>query len=171
MLELLRFYPEDDHTAGILLAGEYELFNLSLVDWSKEDYIDQWKHAAKHSLINRRSSCFIKNYENAYHHVKMIGIYTIIPEEVANPRKYFVSEEEASDFFITEKFLFITENEKTFTSNDSFDEIEKSLENPFPIFYFNKSRVDKFYLYLSDRIEGISNWRITKEDLESVLDL
>lgn len=170
MLELIRLFPEDDPTAGILLDGEYEQFNLNLVDWSKEDYIDQWKHAAKYSLKNREISGFIKNYENAYHHVKMIGIYTIIPEELTNPQKYLTSEE-GCDFFITERFLFITENEKTFTSNDSFDEIEKSLGNFFPIYYFNKSRIDKFYLYLSARIEGISSWKITEEDLESVLNL
>lgn len=99
MLEFIRLFPEDDHTAGILLDGEYEQFNLNLVDWSKEDYIDQWKHAAKYSLKNREILGFIKNYENAYHHVKMIGIYTIIPEELTNPQEFLISEE-GCDFLL-----------------------------------------------------------------------
>lgn len=36
MLELIRLFPEDDHTAGILLDGEYERFNLNLRDWTKK---------------------------------------------------------------------------------------------------------------------------------------
>ena len=35
MLDLIKFFPEDEITAGILLDGEYERFNLNLRDWSK----------------------------------------------------------------------------------------------------------------------------------------
>jgi len=31
--------------------------------------------------------------------------------------------------------------------------------------------MDKFYQYLSDRIEGVSNWKISEKDLKSVLNL
>lgn len=170
MADLIKFFTEDEITAGILLDGEYERFNLNLVDWTKDDYIEQWKHAAKYSLKNREVSAFIKNYENAQHHVKMIGIYTIIPEELTNPNQYLTSED-GEDFFITESFVFITENEKTLTTDKAFNKIKKAFGNYFPIFYFDKNRLDKFYLYLSDRIEGISNWKITNKDLKSILKL
>lgn len=170
MLDLINFFPEDEITAGILLDGEYERFNLNLVDWAKKNYISQWKHAAKYSLKNREVSAFIKSYENAQRHVKVIGIYTIIPEEYTIHKNDLISED-GKDFFITESFVFITENEKTFTTNKSFKKIKKTYGRTFPIFYFDKNRMDKFYLYLSDRIEGVSSWKITGKDLESILNL
>lgn len=170
MLDLIKFFPEDEITAGILLDGEYERFNLNLVDWAKKKYISQWKHAAKYSLKNREVSAFIKSYENAQHHVKVIGIYTIIPEEHTIHKSDLISED-GKDFFITESFVFITENEKTFTTNKSFKKIKKTYGRTFPIFYFDKNRMDKFYLYLSDRVEGVSSWKITGKDLESILNL
>lgn len=74
-------------------------------------------------------------------------------------------------FFITESFVFITENEKTFITNKAFKKIKKAYGRTFPIFYFDKNRIDKFYLYLSDRVEGISSWKITEKNLESILNL
>lgn len=170
MLDLIKFFPEDEITVGILLDGEYERFNLNLVDWAKKNYISQWKHAAKYSLKNREVSAFIKSYENAQHHVKAIEIYTIIPEERTIHKSDLISED-GKDFFITESFVFITENEKTFTTNKSFKKIKKTYGRTFPIFYFDKNRMDKFYLYLSDRVEGVSSWKITGKDLESILNL
>lgn len=32
MLDLIKFFPEDEITTGILLDGEYEQFNLNLID-------------------------------------------------------------------------------------------------------------------------------------------
>lgn len=170
MIDLIKFFPEDEITAGIFLDDVYERFNLNLVDWAKKDYIAQWKHAAKYSLKNREVSAFINNYENAKRHVKVIGIYTIIPEEHTIHKNAPFSED-GEDFFITESFVFITENEKTFITNKSFKKIKKAYGRTFPIFYFDKNRMDKFYLYLSDRVEGISSWRITGKDLESILNL
>lgn len=173
MLSLIKFFPADksnEITAGIFLDDEYERFSLNLTDWTKEDYICQWKHAARYALENRDVSAFIKNYESAQQSVKMIWINTIIPEELTDPRKYLTSED-GQNFFITESVVFITENENTFTSDDAFNEIKQAFGNCRPIFYFDKNRIDKFYLYLSDRIEGVSNWTITKQDLESIFNL
>ncbi|WP_445114735.1 hypothetical protein [Acinetobacter sp. WZC-1] len=170
MLNLIKFFPEEG-TVGIFLDDEYERFILSTKDWTKGDYINQWKHAVMYALKNREVSGIIKYYECAKSKVKKMSIYTIIPEEQTKSSDDFFSESDANDFFITESFLFITENEKTFTSNEPFDQIKETYGNYFPIFYFDKYRIDKFYLYLSDNIHGMSSWKIKAEDLESVLNL
>lgn len=168
MLKFIDFFCEnklDEKTAGILLDDHYEKFSLNLKDWTKDDYIKQWKHAAKYSLENRELSCLIKSYECAYYHVKAINVYTIIPAEM------IYSDNRDESFFITESFLFITENAETFNSNEAFDIIKNNFGNYFPIYYFNISRLDKFYLYLSEVVAGISNWKVEKNNIESILTL
>ena len=172
-MSFLKFVPDSNENevfAQILLGGEYENFILNLKDWSKEDYIFQWKHAIENSLKNREVSALMQNYEKAYDHVKAIRIYSIIPEEFT-AGEIGITSDESKDFYITESFIFITENEKTFTNDIHFNKIKKAYGRFFPIFYFDKQRMDKFYLYLSDRVEGISSWKVTAKDLQGALDL
>jgi len=170
MSNLIKLFQDQKTKAGIFLEGEYELFELNLTDWNIKDYISQWKHAAKYSLKNREVSALIQNYQHAKNHVKIIRIYTIIPEEFTI-HKSALGTKDGKDFFITESIVFITENEKTFISNKSFKKIKKNFGRNFPIFYLDIKRMDKFYQYLSDRIEGVSNWKISEKDLKSVLNL
>ena len=84
-----------------------------------------------------------------------------------------ISSEEVDDdvFFMTESFVFITQNEKALTSDFYFDKIFDSYSNYFPIYYFNPNHIERFYLYLSERINGISAWQVSRQQLSTILNL
>ncbi len=169
MVDLIRVGIEDDKTAYIRLGENYEAFELNLNNWTREQYVLQWKNAAKYAMQKRLTSAFICDYECAKNNIKLIKIYSVIPEEATCPREYLDCDDtENLDFFITESFVFITEDVNKLKLEDSYEQIFSVYDEYFPIYYLNPDHIQYFYLYLSDRIEGVSNWRISKEDLLSV---
>jgi|GEM_PF-4799956 len=170
MSSLLSILYQDDvkKTAKIRinLGGECETFDLITNDWSLKKYISQWKHAARIALNSRQTVGLIKRYESSKNHVKSIDIYTIIPKEEAYPNTY----DESSGFYITESFMFISERLEVLSSNQYFDEIYESYGHYFPIYYFDENNISRFYLYLSDKVEGVSSWEVTNKDLRAILD-
>ncbi|WP_413208495.1 hypothetical protein [Rhodospirillum sp. A1_3_36] len=154
----------------IFLEETPETFFLYCHDWSIDQYVAQWKHAAKYSLCERRVSCFITKFERALEHPKRIDIFTIIPESTVFKRECYGREEEFKDFYITNSFVFITSNPSSHMKNrEFFDKIESVYGNPFPIFPFFEEKLEIFYMYLSRSIQGISNWKVSSEKLESLL--
>lgn len=162
---------ETSQKGMMFLDGVYESFELNLNSWSKSDYINQWKSAAQHSLDHRAVSALIKNYERPNGNVKKIDIYTIIPEEMTNPLDYIFRSDTQKSFYITESFVFITDDINNIKNDIEFKKIYDAFGEYFPIYYFDESSMSKFYLYLSDRIEGISSWKISERDLKTVLDI
>lgn len=156
---------------NILLDNKYEMFELNLKNWSKNDYVNQWKDAARYSLENRCVSGLIKNYESSINGVKKINIFIIIPEEVNDPKSFIFQRKIPEDFYITESFVFVTENIDTFLSNESYERIKEIYGDYFPIIYFDQNFLFRFYLYLSDRVEGISNWKIKGSMIKTILEL
>ena len=172
MKNLMKIKTTETSLKGMILLDDvYETFELNLDSWSKFDYINQWKSAAKHSLDYRAVSAFIKNYDRPAGNVRKIGIYTIIPEELTNPIDYAFRSDTPKSFYITESFIFITNDVNNLKNDIEYTKIYDAFGEYFPIYYFDESSVVKFYLYLSDRIEGISNWKISEENLKTVLEL
>lgn len=155
--------------AKIQLGKESEQFELNLTTWSQVDYINQWEHAVKFTLENGAVSVLIKNYESALNGVKKISIFTIIPEEVVDPKKYIFQNIESEFFYITESFIFITETLDLLDSNEPFEKIKEIYGDYFPIFHFDVKNLFRLYLYMSDNVEGRSNWKIDRNMLKTVL--
>lgn len=154
----------------ILLGENYESFDLNLKDWTLENYIHQWKSAARYSLDNREISAFFKSYESSKKGViKTLSLYTIIPIEMTYSIEECLSKGEDSDFFITERFMFVTENKDSFFSEDDFMKIKESFYEYFPIYYLDLDNLNRFYLYLSDKVENVSKWKVSKKSLETIL--
>lgn len=162
---------KDKIVTKILLNNEYESFDLNLKDWSLADYINQWKDAAQYALECRCVSALITNYESPSSGVKKISIFTIIPEELTDPKYYAFQDKEAENFYLTESFVFITNNIEVFLSNNAYDDIKKVYGDYFPIIYFDEKNLFRFYMYLSDKVNGISNWKIEKSKLKTILNL
>lgn len=172
MKNLMKIKTTETSQKGMIFLDDvYETFELNLNSWSQSDYINQWKSAAKHSLDYRCVSALIKNYERPVGNVKKIDIYTIIPEEMTNPREYIFRLDAPKSFYITESFIFITNDVNNLKNDIEFKKIYDAFGAYFPIYYFDESSMSKFYLYLSDRIEGISNWKISEDNLKTVLKL
>lgn len=155
-------------TARILLGESYESFELYTKDWTFEQYIQQWRDAVKLLLDADNTVCLIKQYESAKKHVKKMCLYTIFSKESAYP---LYNEIDDDVFFITESFIFITENTDFLTNKFYFDKIFKSYSNYFPIYYFNSNHIEHFYLYLSERTNGISVWEVSRQQLNTFLNI
>lgn len=172
-MQLIKILSEEQNkksaTAAILLGEQYETFSLNLTDWSLTDYLKQWQNAIDLAIQNRCTVALIKNYEKATEHVKMMWIYTIIPEEDAESRKFF--NKDGSDFFITESFLFFTENKDLLSKSECFEEIYNSFGNYFPIYYFKEEHIKYFYLYLSPNISDVSHWKVSATTLSTITSL
>lgn len=166
-MNIIKFCNENTTKAEILLGRYYETFELNTTDWNKSDYIKQWIHAIKSSLDNRDISGIFKNYEKTTpSEIKNMGIYTIIPEEIA----YSQSENNnTKDFYITESFKFVTEKIEILDDDQGFDLINECYGNYFPIYYLNINKLSHFYLYLSEQVEGVSHWKVTENDLKETL--
>jgi|24BtaG_2_1085350.scaffolds.fasta_scaffold02111_5 hypothetical protein len=160
----------DNVKIKIRLGNEFETFDLITADWSLQKYLRQWKHAALFALQTRETVGLIKSYECSKQHVKVMGIYTVIPIEIAYPNRLQTSNEQEG-FYITESFIFVSERIASLISDDCFNEIYKNYGNYFPIYHFDEKNMNRFYLYLSTKVEGISSWKITCDDLRSVLKL
>lgn len=154
----------------IRLGSNYETFELNTREWSSEKYLQQWKHAAAWSMNKRETSGIIKNYESSLSQVKKVGIYNLIPKELAYPSRDLFEDESEKDFYITENFIFVTEDVSVLDSNFHFDQIYNAFGNYFPIYYLNFQKIEKFYLYLSQKIEGVSHWEVRRDDLCSFID-
>ncbi|STY81716.1 MULTISPECIES: hypothetical protein [Moraxella] len=142
-----------------------ESFKLITSDWSRFDYVNQWKHAVRFSLEYIRPAASIKRYESPRNKISNIEIYTIIP-------KNFLSDnEEDEGFYITESFIFITDNISVLSSKEDFEEIYEGYGNYFPIYYFDTKILECFYTYLSSEIYGISHWDMSTEQLKEILTL
>lgn len=90
---------------------------------------------------------------------------------MTNPREYIFRLDAPKSFYITESFIFITNDVNNLKNDIEFKRIYDAFGEYFPIYYFDESSMSKFYLYLSDRIEGISNWKISEDNLKTVLKL
>ncbi|WP_037588718.1 hypothetical protein [Stenoxybacter acetivorans] len=173
MRQLIRFLPQDINEnnivkAQILLGDNYETFELYTGDWSKEDFVNQWKSAVRLSLKKRETTALFKNYKHdSISGIKILWLYTIIPEELAYPDKFIHAD--GVDFYITESFRFFTEKLEILADDASYNLINKNYGHYFPIYWLNIHKLERFYLYLSDRVEGISHWKVNKQDLKSIL--
>jgi hypothetical protein len=167
-IDILLQNEPDKIKVKIRLGADTETFNLVTTDWSLQQYLYQWKHAALLALQTRQTVGFIKSYECSKQHVKTMSIYTIIPKEIAYPNRFQINNEQEG-FYITESFIFVSEDLNALVSDRCFDEIYETYDNYFPIYYFNQKKLNQFYLYLSDKVEGVSSWEITFNDLKSIL--
>lgn len=166
-MNIIKFCNENTIKAEIFLGGHYETFELNTTDWSKSDYIKQRIHAIKSSLNDRSISGIFKNYEKTTPSgIKNMGVYTIIPEEIAYSQ---LEETNTKNFYITESFRFVTERIEILNDDKSFYLINKCYGNYFPIYYLNINKLNHFYLYLSEQVEGISHWKVTEDDLKETL--
>lgn len=154
---------------NILLEGNIETFPLNLCEWSAKDYIQQWKHAARVALKKRRVAGIITNYECSKKDVKMMGVFTIIPKEVANPRRKWEENECEIGFYITNRFIFVSEDISNLISHHQFLKIKRSFGHYFPIYYFDRKNIELFYLYLSEASEGISRWNLSAVELRDFI--
>lgn len=167
MKNLIKIDPKTK-TAKILLGADYESFELYTKDWQFEQYVQQWKDAARLLLDTGSTVCLIKHYEAAKDCVKMMHLYTVFAKETAYPFCDDISDDE---FLITESFVFITQDEKVLTENLYFDKLFDSYSNYFPIYYFDPNRIEYFYLYLNERTNGISTWQVSRQQLGTILEL
>lgn len=167
MKDLIKIDPKTK-TAKILLGDDYESFELSTKDWQFEQYVQQWKDAARLLLDTGSTVCLIKHYEAAKDCVKMMHLYTVFTKETAYPLCDGISDDE---FLITESFVFITQDERVLTKNLYFDKLFDSYSNHFPIYYFDPNHIERFYLYLSERVNGISSWQVSRQQLGTILEL
>ena len=165
---------EDSSTAigNIRLDDVCESFYSGLKDWSVRDYYYQWHHSAKYSLEQRNTSAFITNFEKptAKNPVQCIQIYSIIPKEYTNKRKYFNWEDEELNklgFVMTEGCIHITDNAELLANGKAIEFIEKAYDYPLPVYYFNVKRMEYFYLYISEVTKGISAWDISLDELKA----
>ncbi|MFC0821212.1 hypothetical protein [Moraxella marmotae] len=167
MKNLIKIDPKNN-SAKILLGDNYESFELYTGSWQFKQYIQQWKDAARLLLDTGSTVCLIKHYEAAKDHVKTMHLYTIFPKNTAYPLCEDIGDDE---FFITESFVFITQDEKVLTTNFYFDKIFDSYSSHFPIYYFDPDHIERFYLYLSERVNGISAWQVSRQQLGTILEL
>lgn len=158
------YFTEED-TVNICLGKYVESFKLITSDWDRFDYVNQWKHAVRFSLEYVQPAALIKRYESPRNKISNIEIYTIIP------KNFLFDNEENEDFYITESFIFITDNILVLGSKDNFEEIYEGYGNYFPIYYFDADMMECFYTYLSGEIYGISHWGVSAEQIKEILTL
>lgn len=143
-----------------------------LEDWSVKDYYYQWHHAAKYALEQRNTSAFIFSYgqPTIKEPVQSIAIYTIIPKEETDGRKYFNWEDDELNklgFVITEGCIHITNNAEMLGNGKAIECTEKQLDYPLPVYYFDVKQLDNFYLYLDRITQGYSAWDISLDELSA----
>lgn len=166
MKNLITIDPKKN-TASILLGENYESFKPDTKDWQLKHYVQQWQSAIRLLLDTGSTVCLIKHYEAAKQHVKQMGIYTIFSQESAYPCEQIDNDK----FFITECFIFITERVEHLSNQFYFDKIFDHYDHHFPIYYFNPNHIEHFYLYLSERTNGISVWEVSRQQLATVFEL
>ncbi len=170
MKDLINFQKDEKYqkVVGKIRLGEFvETFFPSFLDWTEKDYEKQWHHAIKHSLDKRELSCLFLSYEKSDRHVKKISIITIIPEEFVTRNLAIADEEDEEDlgFYMTECLVFVSENLESLKSDEDFEEIYNVYKNNSPIYFLDLKKLERFYLYMSCQIQGISHWYISKEEL------
>lgn len=174
---------EEDFNEKILYARmffdneDYETFNIDITDWSRERYIEQWKHAVDYALKNRAISLFFKDFRTSTpHNIMRSFVYIITPEEMVDIEKFDFDDdknfEKPQDFYITERMIYATTDINNLCSEKSFNMV-KNDDVYMPIYYINPNKLDWFYPYINNSMDIKNIWhkKVSKKYLESILEM
>lgn len=178
---------EEDFDEKILYARmffgneDYETFDIDITDWSKERYIEQWKHAVDYALKNRAISLFFKDFRTSTpHNIMRSFVYIITPEEMVDVEKFDFDDdknfEKPQDFYITERMIYATTDVNNLCSEKVLNIIKDDDNVYTPVYYVNPDKLDWFYPYIGHMFSNINIqtiWykKISKKYLESILEM
>lgn len=163
-------------------------FAINITDWSKDDYVKQWKNVANYALNKRCNSALFTSFQTSKKFF-FCQFYILSPEENVDIEKWKEwnfqlnkTEEEIEqmgkpkDFYITETFLCLTTDVNVLNSDEVFKEISEDLDTEIPIYFININRLERFYAYLpnNDATEiqkGYWHKKVSKKYLESILEM
>ena len=187
--------PKEDMSENCVYARmffendeQFANFAIDITDWSKDDYVKQWKNAANYALNKRCNSALFTSFQTSKKFF-FCQCYILSPEENVDIEKWeewnfqlnkteeeIEQMEKPKDFYITETFLCLTNDVNILNSDEIFKEISEDLDTEVPIYFININRLERFYAYLpnNDAIEiqkGCWHKKVSKKYLESILEM